>query len=109
MLGGEHHPSPAEVSRARAGSSEVDPDDGTHRRHERGSGFTGGARFVTFYDIVSGGGPEAAVRRRNADYKYALVATRSRSPAEGGALALCLPASGGMAHSDWEWGPCRAN
>ena len=32
-----------------------------------------------------------------AAYKYALVATRSRAPADGGALAICMPSTGGMA------------
>ena len=30
-------------------------------------------------------------------YKYALVATRSRAPADGGALAICMLSTGGMA------------
>ena len=46
----------------------------------------------------TGPSPAAAPKQLfEAAYRYALVATRSRSPAEGGALAICLPSTGGMA------------
>ena len=75
---------------SRAYGPEADPGRGTAMSGVAASPSAGGSAGSE--TPASAGAPKQLFE---AAYKYALVATRSRAPADGGALAICMPSTGG--------------